>query len=223
MATTEEAPTVQLAVEARAATDVPRRARGIELIGRFEDSGFKEPPYLARRPDGQVVQLAPLLYALAEEVDGRRDTARIAEALSHRIRRDVTAENVEMLLDGQLRRLGLVAQRDGVTAEVGKVDPLLALKFRTKVVPERAVRALTTVFRPLFLPPVMVAVVVAFVAVVAWLFGVHGISQGLRHVLYQPSLLFLLLGAFALAPPFHEIGHATAVRYGGANPGVMGV
>src|SRR5258707_5981309 len=117
--------------EAPLATDVPRRASDLELIGQFEDSGFKEPPYIARRSDGQVVQLAPLLYALAEEVDARRDVAQIAEALSHRIQRDVTPENVEMLLETQLRRLGLVAQRDGVTAEVGKISPLLALKVRT--------------------------------------------------------------------------------------------
>src|SRR3954463_992839 len=203
--------------------DVPRRATDVELIGRFEDSGFKEPPYIARRRDGQVVQLAPLLYALAEEVDGRRDTAQIAEALSHRIRRDVTPDVVESLLEAHLRRLGIVAQRNGVTAEVQKVDPLLALKFRTKVVPERLVHALTTVFRPLFLPPVMAVASVAFVALVGWLFGVHGISQGLRHVLYQPALLFMLLGGVVLATAFHELGHATAVRYGGARPGVMGV
>src|SRR4051812_16863725 len=208
---------------AAATVDVPRRATDLELIGRFEDSGFKEPPYIARRSDGQVVQLAPLLYALAEEVDGSRDTAQIAEALSHRIRRDVTPENVEMLLDGQLRRLGIVKKRDGVTAEVAKVDPLLALKFRTKVVPQRVVHALTTVFKPLFLPPVMLAVVVAFVAFVGWLFGVHGISQGLRHLLYQPALLFMLIGGVVVATAFHEVGHATAVRYGGARPGVMGV
>ena len=225
MATTSEAPTARLDVAptAAAAVDVPRRARGVELLGLFEDSGFKEPPYLVRRGDGQVVQLAPLLYALAEEVDGRRDTAQIADALSERIQRGVSAENVEMLLDGQLRRLGIVALRHGRTAEVGKVDPLLALKFRTKVVPEGVVRALTTVFRPLFLPPVMVAAVLAFVGALAWLFGIHGISQGLRHVLYQPALLFMLLGGVVLATAFHEIGHATAVRYGGANPGVMGV
>src|SRR4051794_26649673 len=203
--------------------DVPRRATDVELIGRFEDSGFKEPPYIARRRDGQVVQLAPLLYALAEEVDGRRDTAQIAEALSHRIRRDVTPDVVESLLEAHLRRLGIVAQRNGVTAEVQKVDPLLALKFRTKVVPERLAHALTTVFRPLFLPPVMAVASVAFVALVGWLFGVHGISQGLRHVLYQPALLFMLLGGVVLATAFHELGHATAVRYGGARPGVMGV
>src|SRR4051812_14994282 len=122
MVTTTEAPAV---------VEVPRRATDLELIGRFEDSGFKEAPYIARRSDGQVVQLAPLLYALAEEVDGRRDTAQIAEALSHRIRRGVSRDNVDMLLDEHLRRLGIVKKRDGVTAEVGKVDPLLALKFRT--------------------------------------------------------------------------------------------
>jgi putative peptide zinc metalloprotease protein len=206
-----------------ATTDVPRLATDVELIGRFEDSGFKEAPYLARRKDGQVVQLPAVLYALAEEVDGRRDTAQIARALSRRIRRGVDAEMVELLLEGQLRRLGLVAQRNGVTAEVVKLDPLLALRFRARVVPAGVVRALTTVLQPLFWPPVMVAAVVAFVAVDAWLFGVHGISQGLRHVLYQPSLLLALVGGVVVATAFHELGHATAVRYGGAEPGVMGV
>src|SRR3954454_12259683 len=202
---------------------IPRRATGVELIGRFEDSGFKEPPYLARRADGQVVQLAPVLYALAEEVDGKRDTEQIAEALSHRIQRGVDASMVEMLLDEQLGRLGVVAQRDGVTAEVAKVDPLLALKFRTRVVPAGVVRAATTVFRPLFWPPLQFALSIAFAGCVVWLFGLHGISQGLRHLLYQPALLFLLVGGVIVATAFHELGHATAVRYGGARPGVMGV
>jgi len=34
-----------------------QRAHGIELIGEFEGSGFKVTPHLARRADGQVVQL----------------------------------------------------------------------------------------------------------------------------------------------------------------------
>ncbi len=202
---------------------VPRLATDVELIGRFEDSGFKEPPYIARRPDGQIVQLAPMLYALAEEIDGRRDSAQVAEALSERMQRGIDAEMVEMLLDEQLRRLGIVAMRDGDTGEIQKVDPLLALKFRAKVVPQPVVHSLTTIFKPLFLPPVMLVVVGAFAVLVAWLFGVHGISQALRHVLYQPELMFMLLGGVVLATAFHELGHATAVRYGGAQPGVMGV
>ncbi len=43
----------------------PRLTGGIELVGRFEDSGFKEPPYIVRRRDGQVIQLPRLLYVVA--------------------------------------------------------------------------------------------------------------------------------------------------------------
>ena len=50
-----------------------QRAHGIELIGEFEGSGFKVTPHLARRADGQVVQLTQLLYLVAEACDGRRD------------------------------------------------------------------------------------------------------------------------------------------------------
>jgi putative peptide zinc metalloprotease protein len=195
---------------------------GIELIGKFEGSGFKEAPYIARRDDGQVVQMAPMLYALAEEVDGERRYDEIAETFSHRIERGVTAEMVEMLIDDQLRPLGVVAPTDGEPQDLKKVDPLLALKFRAKVVPQRVVSAITRVFNPLFHTPVVVVVVAAFAALLAWLFGFHGISQGLRHVIYQPSLLLMLLGGVVLATAFHEFGHATACRFGGAKPGVMG-
>ena len=66
-------------------------------------------------------------------------------------------------------------------------------------------------------------VVLAFVALDVWLFGVHGISQSLRQVIYDPTLLLMLFSGVVLATTFHEIGHATGTRYGGAEPGVMGV
>ena len=205
-------------------THSARLADGVELIGRFEDSGFKEAPYIARRADGQVVQMPGLLYALAEEVDGGRPPAEIAERLSHRIQRGVSGDAVEMLIDEKLRPLGIVAPETGeLGPELRKVDPLLALRLRTKVVPEHVVRALTSIFRPLFAPPVVVLALAAFVGLDAWLFGVHGISQSLRHVLYDPALLLMLLAGVVVATAFHEIGHATACRYGGARPGVMGV
>jgi putative peptide zinc metalloprotease protein len=209
--------------EAPASAPPPRLAEGIELVGRFEDSGFKEAPYIARRSDGQMVQMPPMLYALAEVVDGEADDAELARRYSDRIERQVEPEMVSTLLDEQLRPLGVVAARDGSSPAIEKVDPLLALKFRTRVVPDGAVRAVTTIFKPLFLPPVVIVVLLAFVALDAWLFGVHGISQSLRKVIYDPSLMFLLFGGVVLATAFHEVGHATGTRYGGAKPGVMGV
>jgi putative peptide zinc metalloprotease protein len=209
---------------APAGASAPRLAEGIELCGQFEGSGFKEPPYIARRTDGQMIQMPGMLYALAEVVDGRADEAELAQRFSDRIKRQVEPDMVRTLLDEQLRPLGVVAPADGSEPELEKAaDPLLALKFRTKVVPARLVHGVTTVFKPLFLPPVVVAVVLAFLALDVWLFGVHGISQSLRSVIYDPALMFMLFGGVVLATTFHEIGHATGTRYGGARPGVMGV
>jgi putative peptide zinc metalloprotease protein len=201
----------------------PRLADGIELIGEFEDSGFKEPPYIARRSDGQIVQLPQMLFKLAEQIDGKRTYSQVAEQFSHEIERRVEASDARMLVEQQLRPLGVAAPADGESVGLGKVDPLLGLKFRAAVVPDHAVRGLTTVFRPLFRAPVMVAAVLGMVGLNGWLFFVHGVSQGLRHALYQPLLMLMLIGGMVLATAWHEIGHATATRYGGAQPGVMGV
>lgn len=201
----------------------PRLAEGIELVGRFEDSGFKEAPYIARRSDGQMVQMPPMLYALAEVIDGEADEAELAHRFSERIERQVEPDMISTLLDEQLRPLGVAAQRDGSSPQIEKVDPLLALKFRTKVIPEGVVRAITTIFQPLFWPPLVIVIVLAFVALDVWLFGVHGVSQSVRAVIYDPSLMFVIFGGVVLATAFHEIGHATGTRYGGAKPGVMGV
>ena len=52
----------------------------------------------------------------------------------------------------------------------------------------RFTRALTTLFRPLYWPPVPALAIAAFLALGAWLFLEHGIAQGLRHAIYQPLL-----------------------------------
>jgi putative peptide zinc metalloprotease protein len=41
-------------------------------------------------------------------------------------------------------------------------------------------------------------------------------------VLYDPALLLVMFGFVIAATGFHELGHATACRYGGARPGVLG-
>src|ERR671913_11613 len=83
----------------RPRAEVLRRADGIELIGEFEDSGFRHPPLLARRADGQVVQLTELLYAVAEASDGRRDVHAVATAVSEHVGKTVSADNVRYVAD----------------------------------------------------------------------------------------------------------------------------
>jgi putative peptide zinc metalloprotease protein len=201
----------------------PRLAEGVELIGEYADSGFEKPPYIARRADGQIVQMPELLFRLAEQLDGRRDHGEIARRLTELSGRGVQEDHIRELLDKQLRPLGVAASANGTTPPLRKIDPLLGLKFRATVVPERVTNALTSAFRPLFLPPIVVAVIAGLAAVDAWLLVGHGVAQSLRQVIYNPALLLVIVGGVVAATALHEIGHATACRYSGARPGAMGV
>ena len=66
--------------------DAPARVDGVQLIGEMVGSGYRSPPALARRGDGQTLQLTPLLYLVLEAVDGRRTYDEIAEPSSAALR-----------------------------------------------------------------------------------------------------------------------------------------
>jgi putative peptide zinc metalloprotease protein len=208
--------------QARSDGRPPQLAEGIELIGEYEDSGYKEPPALARRADGQIIQLPALLYLVAASIDGRRSYEEIADRVTKACGRELAPEDVEFLVDEKLWPLGFIEGPGGETPEVQKADPLLALKLRVAIVPERVVAAITSVFYPFFFPPVILAVILALVSFDIWMFFLHGIAQSARSIVYNPLLLFMVLGLVIVATALHEIGHATAARYGGAKPGVMG-
>jgi putative peptide zinc metalloprotease protein len=200
----------------------PRLADGIELIGEYADSGFKQPPSLVRRADGQVIQLPELLYQVVRKVDGDRSYEEIARQLSDEIKRGLDADSVRFLVEEKLHPLGIVCGPDGTSPKVEKPDPFLGLKFRAAVVPEAVSGGLGTMFKPLFFPLIVVAVMGAFVVADWWLFGVHGVAQALRQSLYNPALFIPLFLAIAASAAFHEVGHAAGCRYGGGNPGKMG-
>jgi putative peptide zinc metalloprotease protein len=137
---------------ASVAGGVPRLAEGTELIGKYQGSGFQEPRYILRRADGQVIQLSRLLYLVAANLDGRRDLGQVAALLCAELGRVVQAEQVSYLIENRLRPVGIVAtDPDAGTPTIAMTsDPLLALKFRVGVVPERAVWHIAGVFGPMF-------------------------------------------------------------------------
>jgi putative peptide zinc metalloprotease protein len=206
-----------------AVSSVPRLARGTELIGEYEGSGFREPVFLVRRADGQVIRLSRLVYLVASETDGQKDFGQIALRVSEEFGRTVSPENIRYLVEERLRPLGVIATADGSRPELPRAKPVLALTFRASILPEGPIRALAGFLRPLFLPPVVVAVLAAFVALDLWLFLVHGFGQGARTTVYRPELFLMIFGLTALSGVFHEFGHATACHYGGARPGRIGV
>ena len=56
--------------------DAPARVDGVQLLGEMVGSGYRNPPSLVRRSDGQTLQLTPLLYAVLDAVDGHRTPGR---------------------------------------------------------------------------------------------------------------------------------------------------
>src|SRR5215475_945066 len=151
----------------------PRLADGVELLGEYQGSGYSQPPSLVRRPDGQVIQMSPLLYRVTCRIDGSRDPAAIAEQVSEDLGRSLTADQVRHLITSKLLPLGIVAD-EGAPVVPPKANPLLALRARGTLLPERAANVAGARLRPLFHRPLVVAVVGSVLAVDYWLFVAHG-------------------------------------------------
>jgi putative peptide zinc metalloprotease protein len=200
-----------------------QRAEGVELIGEMAGSGYRVPPSLARRRDGQTIQLSPLLYALLREIDGRCTPAELSAAVSSSTGRSVSEENVCALVDQKLRPLGLLVNADGSQPTLKKRNPLLGIRFRYAVTDPDRTRRLTDPFQFLFRSWVAVPLLVAFGAVCWWVFFHKGLASAAYDAFERPGLLILVFVVTVVSAGFHEFGHAAAARYGGATPGVMGV
>jgi putative peptide zinc metalloprotease protein len=198
----------------------PRLVPGIELLGELKDSGFAESRSLIRRADGQVIQLSRLLYLVSCLLDGARGPEDIAHAVSAELGKTLTADQVRYLITAKLAPLGIVAGQ-GAPA-LPTASPLLALRARVTLLPERAACAAGTFFRPLFRLPVIVAVVVSVAALDFWIFTTHGLALALHQLLNDPVDLVLVAGLSFVSALFHECGHAAGCRYGGARPGRIG-
>ncbi len=222
MTATPDAPAQSATRAGTSSPEVPARAAGVELIGSLAGSGYKEPPALVRRSDGQTVQLTRLLYVVLEEIDGHRTYDELADAVSESFGRGVTAEQVRSLVDDRLRPLGVLRRPDGSDPEVRKANPLLAVRFKYVVSDPAVTRRVTAPFAVFFHPAVVVPFTLAFVAVAGWVLFREGLAAATRDAFTQPGLFLLVFAITAVSAGFHEFGHAAACRYGGATPGAMG-
>ena len=111
----------------------------MELLGEMPGSGYRRPPALARRGDGQVLTLTPLLQQVMLAVDGRALGRRGRRAeVSRTSGRAGAPDDVRQLVDSSLRPLGLLRRADGSEPELRRSDPLLALRFKRVVTDPRS-------------------------------------------------------------------------------------
>lgn len=207
----------------------PGLVAGMELVGEFEGSGYREPPQLVCRPDGQIVRLPPLLYRVVRALAGPLPPgpgpamARIAADLSEETGRSFTEEHIVFLIDKKLAPLGITTYSDGSPPPpTTKNDPFLAFRFRLAVLPEHVTWFLSGLFAWLFRPMVVALGLGAFVAGEAWLWTTQDTGAALRYVLTSPAAVLLVVLLAIASCAFHELGHGAACRYGGVRPGAMG-
>ncbi|GAA2713917.1 MULTISPECIES: hypothetical protein [Streptomyces] len=202
---------------------VPALVTGTELVGEFEGSGYREPPQLVCRPDGQLVRLPPLLYQVAKALAGGATAAQVADDLSRETGREFTEEHVVFLLDKKLAPLGITTYSDGSPPPpTAKSDPFLSFRFRIAVLPEHVTWFLSGLFAWLFRPFLVALAVAAFVAGETWLWTTQDTGAALQTTLTDPAGVLLVLLLAIASCVFHEMGHGAACRYGGVRPGAMG-
>ncbi|RPE43325.1 putative peptide zinc metalloprotease protein [Streptomyces sp. Ag109_O5-1] len=207
-----------------APSPVPRLSAGLRLHGEYQGSGFTEPKYIARRGDGQVVQLSRLLYLVASSVDGVRDAEAIAHRVSARFGREVSGENIRFLVEKKLEPLGVTVPEGQEDDEVDapRSDLLLALKGHRVIFNERRTMKIARSLAWLHRPAVVALVLGSAIAMDVWLFGFFGAIEPVLQVLDQPVLILVVFVLTVASLVFHEFGHASACRYGGARPGCIG-
>jgi putative peptide zinc metalloprotease protein len=216
MAATVERPVAQPAAAPPVAF---ARAEGLELLGDVPGSGYKQGASLVRRADGQMVQLGPLMYSLLEAADGTRDHAALAAAMSERIGRGVGEEHVAALGEKACAQGLLSGSEENAPP---RMNPLLALRWKVLFTDPNVTRRITAPFVHLFRSWLLLPMLAGFL-VVAWFVLIHkGVAAATAQAFDNPELLLLVLGLVVASAAFHEIGHASACRYGGGRPGGIG-
>jgi putative peptide zinc metalloprotease protein len=202
-----------------------RLVPGVELLGPVTGSGLVQETYLVQRRDGQVIQISALLNLILKTAESEPTTDKLALDVSSSYGRELDRSGLNMLIEQKLRPLGLIEDATGTVPmddPAPTARPLLALRLKGAILPARAVNGLAAMLRPVFFPPVVIFALVALVGLDIALFVSSSLMSALEQVLVTPTLLLGLFAMMVVGAVIHELGHATACKYGGAEPGVIG-
>lgn len=201
--------------------DVPKLADDVVVTGAMEESAFEEEQYLVQR-SGRFIQLTQLLYRIVEQVDGQRSIEDIAREVKADDGKEVSADDVRKLIAEKLIPVGLVVKADGSVVQSTSSRSLLMMNAKMAMIPAALLRPITALFAILFWPPVLLPLLAVCFAAVGYVFFVHGVAKSVYDTLYTPGLLVAVFGLIVASAFFHEFGHASGLKAGGADVRGMG-
>lgn len=202
----------------------PLRAPEVELIGRVQDSAFEEEQWLICFEDTNYIQATPILYHVLLYADGTRTVSEIAGEVQRELSVELAGEDVDWLVRNRLIPGGMLDLGDGDLGDGPRPAevPVLGLRWRIPLLPYEWTVPLVDLLRPLYWPPLMIAVVLAAVAINVWLFVDATVIASAEALLFQPELILLLFALDTASTLFHEFGHAAALRRAGVRYGWIG-
>ena len=168
--------------------------QGLELLGEVPGSGYRQAPALARRADGQVITLTPLLQQTMAAIDGRRDLAEVAAAVS-----------ADVGPAGAARRRPAARRRHAAAARAAPAVPTAASPSCAG--PTRCSRSGPARWSPTRRSPagsprrsrcssprfVAIPVVLAFLAVSGWVLFREGLAAATSQAFHFPSLFLVVI------------------------------
>jgi putative peptide zinc metalloprotease protein len=201
---------------------VPRRAAGVTPVGPLQDGGFVEPQWLVRRHE-RFVQVSELLYRVVELANGVRTFDDIARELTATTEWEVAAGDVALIVQRRLAPLGLVEDPTGDAIQPRRAAPSpLLVAARVRVLGPAAIDRVARTLQHLYRPPVLAALLVVVAISQLWMFARGDPGAAMRDVVTAPLLLPAVIGLLVAAGAVHELGHASALRYGGGRARAMG-
>ncbi len=187
----------------------------------FDSSGLDE-RLLVRLPRGRHLQLSRPVYELLLLLDGERSSEDVSAALSEKLGRGFTPEQINHLVEKFLLPHGLLAVEDENSAATSQKNEPFWLKL--PLIQPRVLRPITGLTQYLFTRPALgVTGLLSGLALARFLLlDAAGDLAAARGVLsgYDYALIYLLIIASML---WHELGHASACRRYGCAPGAIGV
>lgn len=200
-----------------------RRALGLQFLGPVQGSGLRDVAYLVRRSDDQVVQLSELLHLVVVHVEPPRPAADVAADVSAAYGRTLTVDGLEHLVTTRLQPLALVLPEESEeVARPVRARPILALAVKATLLSKRWTRRVASVLAPLLWTPLVLAALVGLVVADVVLLTSGGFWPAVTELFTSPTTVLLIYVLLTLAAVVHELGHAAACRYSGADPGEIG-
>lgn len=209
----------------------PSRPAEVSLLGPVKQSGLAKPQWLVQRGD-RYIQLTELLYQVTAHADGQRTLEEIARGVSRATSRGITAENVQHLISTRLLPAGLVTTQHGAATPLnrttvhGVIPSTHSTGTSVKVIGPQVIDPVARVFQVLYHPLVLVPVLALAFVSQGWIIRQQGpgFLQDVGSVIVtNPVQVLLAIAVLCCSTAFHELGHASALRYGGGRARGMGV